>query len=270
MSELEQASDIPINIDYYPHRYTNFDQLCSTNEERAETIKYYLSQSLTTVDQEIEKYLLYDNEQMVIMLLNEYTDQIQDWVHVAVTAIFNQSSSLLMIAIDECHKRRFGCSVSLDPTKNEILWVCKMKQQMQPLFVFVDEHNTKIVEDLVATTAVFQTFWDYLSPENPRNLYYAIKFGNVDIALELLRKGCKADVWNNMPIRMCLNTQELRTNSKLVQALLTNGAKIPKGYSLAYRAARNVLSQLKSVIIPPEKPKHTNKHKIKLNMLGKN
>ena len=238
-SEGTNILDMDDESAWYPHKYPSFDPTCVTYEQVCEGIMDVIERGISTPDLEAQKYLFFQKTLPFVFVLDQYGDQIKDWVQLFATFIINCChEKFFLLALNSYHQR-FNCLPSCDPDDNELLWLC-LKVGNVRSFVLLCTHciwNVEQWKDVIAecTTqemlAVFEPCEErMLDPENPRNLVYALFQNNIEFAIQLIQAGCTVDIWNNFPMKMIMSRTNFKTNKQLVKLMFDHGAKIPSYY----------------------------------------
>jgi hypothetical protein len=228
--------DIMNNLSlWYPHKYQSFEDQCATKEEFFDCLDMYITKGISTVDFELQKYIIYEKLFAVEYLCTKYVDLIQDWKHLICTCIISHIDVLFMVRLLDAYEKKHNDKIWISPSEDEILWLCLNTKYYTPLYALLhrvnmeDEWLEQIVSCKENPNLIEEKLkcWDMANPANPRNLVYAIKDGNAELAKHLIEQGCVVDVWNNYPMRMCLVRPEMKQDSQLMKMMLQNGAKIP-------------------------------------------
>ena len=226
---------------WYPHKNLTFDIECKTPQEVYDCIDMYITKGMTTADEQLEKYIVFQKYEYFKYILDRYANHIKDWVHILVTAVMLQCHVFFFTATLQAYIEVHGCLMPIDPSKDEVLWICLDTHYLDALLVITEytSLDTKWLDyfgkpglTMEEIKEEYQRF-DKLNPNNPRNLVYALRSHDVPLAIELLEGGACVDVWNNFPMRLCLERQAIKEDpqySKLVRLLLNGGAKIPAYY----------------------------------------
>jgi hypothetical protein len=232
--------DVMNNLNlWYPHKYKSFESECSTKEEFLDCLDMYINKGISTVDFELQKYIIYEKLFAVEYICNKYRDQIQDWKHMICTCIISHIDVVFLVRLLDAYEKRFGDKIWINPHEDEILWLCLSTKYYQPLFALLNRVNMEQewLEEIVGCRENPNLIeeklkcWDMSDATNPRNLVYALKEENIELATFLIQQGIQVDVWNNYPMRMCMNRPEIKNNSKFMKMMLQSGAKIPLYYA---------------------------------------
>jgi len=220
---------------YYPHKYTHFDHLCETIDDRLDCIDKYIQDGLSTPDFELEKYNIAGDSICVHYILNKY--DISDWEHAIITAIVCKASVTTIIHMFSAYEVRSGNH----PTKlkwfDEILYVsitsniemfCMICQMCS-----IEEKWVSALKDCQTDKEIVNIVnsmftWDIRDSTNKRNLLYALKKEDTHSALFLIDNGVQVDLWNNYCTKLIIDTPSLKSHPTLFKKMLASGAKIPK------------------------------------------
>ncbi len=234
---------------YYSHKYTHFDGRCKTEEERYETIDKYITTGYSTVDFEVQKYIVLNKIECIHYILSKYCPN--DFIHLIVTSIISDTE-ITFLKVMLLHYLRWNNKPFVpDPEKDDVLWACLDTRNISA-FLYICEHANVMEkyseilnknEDMEVTILRFKKF-DTLTPSNPRNLVYALRELDIDSAIQLIEQGVEIDIWNNYPIRLCVYDCQLKKYNNLVKLLFEKGAKIPKA-TLQSKKAMDAYNQVK-------------------------
>lgn len=218
---------------YYSHKYKHFDRNCKTEKERFSIIDEYISSGYSTVDFEVQKYIVLNKINCIHYILEKYCPH--DFIHLIVTSIISDPEINLLKVMLYYYIRWNNKLFVANPEIDDVLWICLDTRNISA-FLYICEHGNILEkyseilnknEDMIDTIKRFKKF-DTTNPVNPRNLVYALRDLNIDLALQLIQKGIEIDIWNNYPIRLCVYDSELKKHNNLVKSLFEKGAKIPK------------------------------------------
>jgi hypothetical protein len=218
---------------YYSHKYKHFDRNCKTENERFSIIDEYISTGYSTVDFEVQKYIVLNKINCIHYILEKYCPN--DFIHLIVTSIISDPEINLLKVMLYYYIRWNNKLFVANPEIDDVLWICLDTRNISA-FLYICEHGNILEkyseilnknEDMIDTIKRFKKF-DTTNPINPRNLVYALRDLNIDLALQLIEQGIEIDIWNNYPIRLCVYDFNLKKHNKLVKSLFEKGAKIPK------------------------------------------
>jgi hypothetical protein len=230
---------------WYPHKYKAFDAECKTEEQFQSKLYDRIQAGVTTPDFEAEKYIIYQRYRKFLHVLQYY--EIKDWVHLVACCIVNANPLIFMSTLIDLYSHVTGQLFSVDPKDNELLWLCLKLRNMESMIVltrycYYDKllyENILINDSYSEMMSKFQALHQ-LHPSNKRNLVYVLQNNDIEGALKLIENGCEVDCWNNYPMKIVVMNEYLKQNNKLVNAILSQGGRIPLYIFEAQHRARNM------------------------------
>lgn len=220
---------------YYDHKYTHFDHLCETIDDRLECIDMYIEKGYSTPDFEIQKYIIADDSVCIHYILTKY--KLDDWENTIITSIICQSSPIILIHIISAYENNTKNKLTALKWFDEILYVsitsniemfcliCKACDLEDKWISVLSMCNS---EEQVHNQVKSMFTWGIRDVSNSRNLMYALKIEDIESALYLIDNGVQVDIWNNYCMKLIISTPILKQHPTLFKKMLASGAKIPK------------------------------------------
>jgi hypothetical protein len=229
---------------WYPHKYSAYDMECKNIKDVIECINQYICLGKSTAVFEATKFIMFNKLVCLVYVLNKFDiPEVQDWEHLVATAIINNNDVKFIMTILDYYaaKNPDTPCFSVDPTDNELLWLCIRVGNLEAFYVCLryayvrsekwnDELSYKKYKDdpEAFVKKVAPTDEMLLSIANPRNLVYALFEDDVDVAMYLIEEGIDVDVWNNFPMKLIITKASLKQEKQLCRLMFDAGAKIPQ------------------------------------------
>ena len=240
---------------WYPHKYIGFDKDCNNLDETFECIDKYILCDKSTVDFELEKYIIFNRWEPFLYILSNYNDRVQDYVHLIATCIVNTNSSEFIIKLMQCYTRRTLLLFPVKPGSNELCWLCFQTRNCYALTVLLmygDWLKDDWLEELQQMDYmkmlmfVAPSLKDQEDINNPRNLIYAMMRNDVDLALQLVNYGIQVDVWNNFAMKIVITHEQFKSCKQLVKGILNAGGRIPHYMNVLYKQRQELEAQIEA------------------------
>jgi len=197
---------------YFLHKYAPFDYMCDTEKQAQEICAKYIINGHSTADFELEKYLIHKRESMACYVIANFASRFDDWYHLLATAINSLARKSIVKRLCHAYYEVHGKLIEICPTGDDIMFTifscgfydayCAIEGNANLSIPFRDvimaAQDNKVVVSMLKG-------WDMKDTKICRNLIYALLSNDVETVLDLLERGIRVDMWNNMAMNICLH-----------------------------------------------------------------